>query len=68
MTKKHFIALADFIKDHNRTAGSDRQKFTEHQIAMLSTFCDSQNPRFDRERWIDYINDSCGKNDGKVKA
>lgn len=66
MTKKHFIALADWMKNH---AGENyRGGFTSAHIESLANFCASQNPRFNRERWIGYINGECGKNGGKVKS
>lgn len=64
MTKKHFIALADMIKASFNFGGV---LYTEDQINQLADFCASTNPRFNRERWIAYINGECGKNGGKVK-
>jgi hypothetical protein len=32
---------------------------------VLADFCRTQNPRFDRERWLDYIAGKCGPNGGK---
>lgn len=67
MTKKHFIALADMIREHNKRAkGGNYDPFTESQIYMLAWFCADQNPHFDRERWLAYINGICGPNGGKV--
>ena len=65
MTKKHFIALADTIKIHN--ANDKGYEFSYTHIDVLADFCQSQNPNFNRERWIDYINGACGKNGEKVK-
>ena len=65
MTKKHFIALADAIKKHD---GICDGKFNDQQMVTLANFCASQNPRFNRQRWIEYIAGKCGKNGGKVKA
>lgn len=48
MSKKHFIALADFIH-------ANRYHFTPDAIERLADFCASQNPRFNRQRWLDYI-------------
>lgn len=61
MTKKHFIQLADCIK-------SDLNDFTPNAIDRLADFLHSQNPRFNRERWMGYISGSCGPNGGSVKA
>ncbi len=74
MTKKHFRALADAIRWHNRTtvSGVNPAPFSDGQIGILADFCKSQNPRFDRELWLDYTTGKCGP-DGerlpdKVKA
>jgi hypothetical protein len=63
MSKKHFIALADKI----RQAKCTDHPFNDCQIALLADFCQSQNANFNRSRWIDYINGECGPNGGKVK-
>ncbi len=63
MTKKHFIALADHIKANMPFAG-----YTERMISDLADFCASQNPRFDRARWLAYIAGIVGPNGGKVKG
>lgn len=64
MTKKHFIALADVIK----SAKCTDHKFEDCQLAILADFCQAQNERFNRSRWISYIKGECGKNGGKVKT
>lgn len=68
MTKKHFIALADAIRDHNnnvvRIGGT---YFQPTQLDSLATFLQRQNPRFNRQRWLGYINGFCGPNGGKTK-
>ena len=56
MSKKQFIALADLIRS---------QQFTVPQIDALADFCQAQNPRFLRARWLDYIAGRCGKNGDK---
>lgn len=68
MTKKHFIALADHIKN-TRFARTSNTGIFSHPgvIDSLADFCQSQNPRFNRDRWVMYINGECGKNGGKVK-
>ena len=63
MTKKHFIALADFI----RGANSDNRPFSEENLETLARFCSTQNPRFNRGRWLGYIHGTNGANGGKVK-
>lgn len=65
MTKKHFIALADAIKEHN--SGCANELFTENQIRSLADFCKSQNQNFNGVRWFSYIKGECGKNGGKIK-
>ncbi len=61
MTKKHFIELADLIRARPHC-------FDNLAVLSLADFCQDQNPRFDRQRWLDYIAGRCGKNGGKVKA
>jgi hypothetical protein len=63
MTKKHFIALADRIRDFEKW---NEPKFTVQQIEMLASFCQSQNPYFNRERWLGYIAGENGPSGGKV--
>jgi hypothetical protein len=61
MTKRDFIAMADAIRGH--TEGGP---FTYGQLHTLADFCQSQNPNFKRQRWLDYIAGQCGKNGGKL--
>lgn len=70
MTKKHFIDMADMIREHNRQAELPYQEitaFTKDQIEVLAYFCRQQNPRFNRERWLNYIAGECGPSGGAVK-
>jgi len=60
MSKKHFIALADYLRD---TQGYC-ETFTPAQMEHLANFCHAQNCAFKRERWLDYIAGKCGKNGG----
>jgi len=62
MTKKHFIRLAEYIRDAEKYAAAP---FTDAQVAHLADFCHEANPRFNRERWIGYIKGENGKNGGK---
>ncbi len=56
MTRKHFIALADVIRFHNRHINSTgATRFTPVHIELLADFCAAQNPNFDRQRWLKYI-------------
>ncbi len=71
MTKKHFIALADTLKrmepvmcrTSNREAVARHDKWDD-MVHGLAEFCQSQNPRFNRERWLAYIAGECGPNGG----
>ena len=63
MTKKQFVALANSIREHNRLAKFNGENaFTVDQLAALARFCALENPRFKRERWLDYIAGRCGPN------
>ena len=72
MSKKHFIALADTIREHNRIASHPanvhgvQELFTTGQIQTLALFCGQQNSNFKRERWLDYVAGKCGKNGGSL--
>ena len=70
MTKQHFIALADAIRDNNRTAETcpEYTAFTPTQLNVLAAFCSQQNSRFDRAKWLGYIAGTNGQNGGKIKA
>lgn len=69
MSKKHFIALADAIREHNASEGHTlRGDFNQMHIEVLADFCQSQNPNFNRGRWLAYIAGECGSNGGKIKA
>jgi hypothetical protein len=61
MSKKHFIALADFIRDRLDIV------FDAKSIIALADFCQSQNPRFNRRRWLGYIGGANGPNGGEIK-
>ena len=60
MTKKHFIELANVIKDAERYAA-----FTDEQKHVLAGFCATFNPKFDREWWFGYIAGTNSPNGGK---
>ena len=64
MTKKHFIRLAEYLRD---TEGYC-EPFTERQLYYLARFCSEMNVRFDRSRWLGYIAGTCGPNGGSIKA
>lgn len=63
MTKKQFIALADYL----RGAKSGHPIMNREVIGSLADFCASQNPQFNRERWLGYIYGWAGVNGGKTK-
>lgn len=71
MTKKDFIALADTIRETNRVfeghTYSVHLPFGERAISDLADFCASQNPRFNRERWLGYIRGENGPNGGSPR-
>jgi hypothetical protein len=72
MTKKHFIALADAIREHNRIADPEgyttTPEFTRGHIEILANFCAGQNRNFNADRWLGYIAGTNGKNGGAIKA
>ena len=63
MTKKHFIALADYLRD----SGPYCEPFTDRQIEHLANFCHAQNFRFDKGIFVGYIKGECGPAGGAVK-
>lgn len=67
MTKKEFIALADLISKTNSDDYDGDASFTYAEQEALADFCASQNSRFQRKRWFDYIAGRCGPNGGIVK-
>lgn len=80
MTKKHFIALADLLRQFkpivreekdqtnpNRLLEAGRAQQWEAFVDGLADFCESQNSRFNRERWLSYIAGNCTANGKKVK-
>jgi hypothetical protein len=67
MTKQNFIALADVIIASAPQDRSSQGTFSRSAILELADFCASQNPKFMRQRWLDYIEEKCGKNGVKVK-
>lgn len=64
MSKKHFIALADAIREHTKRG---LPPFCANQLNTLARFMAGQNPDFNRERWLDYIAGACGPSGGKAK-
>lgn len=60
MSKKHFIALADCIR-------CSQVRFSPQQLDVLAVWCASQNPRFNKARWLGYILGECGPGGGAVR-
>ena len=65
MTKKHFVALADSIRTMITHDDGSSLEYAE-MIQTLANFCQSQNPNFNRSRWLAYIAGECGPNGEKV--
>jgi hypothetical protein len=79
MTKKHFIALADVLRDLRPIEGCHAGRgipHTEHcyqtcldswrrLVNQLAQFCQAQNGNFNRERWLAYVAGTVGPNGGK---
>ena len=63
MTKKDFIALADCLRTYGEHVSS--QNDFEALLSQMADFCQHQNPRFNRARWLNYIADECGPNGGR---
>jgi len=66
MSKKHFIKLADYIREFNTLFPSEA--FSDHQLHWLAMFCGSQNCAFKEQRWLAYIKGQCGPNGGLKKG
>lgn len=64
MNKKQFIALADVIRDYDSGNPFYVTPFSPAQISCLADFCQSQNPDFNRERWLGYIAETNGPSGG----
>jgi hypothetical protein len=58
MSKKDFIALADYLRG---------QEVPESVLAALVAFCRSRNPRFDEARWRGYLAGTNGPSGGARK-
>lgn len=66
MTKKHFIALADMLRTARLGIPGKPavNPFKQEHVDFLADFLASQNPNFNRERWLAYIAGECGPNGG----
>jgi len=76
MTKKHFIALADALKAIKPTLPPESQSLSyvmavgrdaqwQATVDAIGSLCAQDNPSFDRQLWIGYIN---GTNTANGKA
>ena len=63
MSKKDFIALADFLKARTITPNNGGT-FTLYQIEQLAEFCAQQNSNFNRDRFLGYIAGTNGPSGG----
>lgn len=75
MSKKHFIALADAVRrmmpvegEHLDECYAPCYSTWENMRDALADFCQSQNSRFDRARWLGYIAGENGPNGGQRKV
>lgn len=50
MNKKHFIALAEAVRNHEMRGG---KPFTMDQIRTLAKFCHEQNESLDQSKFIE---------------
>jgi hypothetical protein len=66
MSKKHFIALAQSIILWNKQLAGNGMRFNDQQLGFLADFFESQNPRFNRDRWLGYIAGTNGPSGGKL--
>jgi hypothetical protein len=63
MTKKHFIKLAEYLREPDQYC----EPFTDRQIEHLANFCHSVNNNFKTDRFIGYIKGENGPSGGKIK-
>jgi hypothetical protein len=69
MTKRDFIALADALREQKPAEHWDPNKLVQWEldIKAVADVLARSNPRFLRERWMDYVNGLCGPNGGKLR-
>jgi predicted transcriptional regulator len=75
MSKKQFIELADCLRARLATIAEKyarsplyltvAQNETWETIRALADVCAADNPRFNRQRWIEYIAGKVGPNGGQ---
>lgn len=68
MTKRHFIALADALRNERPGDLWDPNKRVQWDLDVLAIahVCEQANPRFNRDRWLGYIAGTNGPNGGEV--
>jgi hypothetical protein len=78
MSKRHFIALADTLRDLKprpmEAIATDREQSASlarmaqwiETCAAMAAFCRAQNGNLNTQRWLEYIDGTCGPNGGKV--
>ena len=66
MSKKHFIALADALRQTRPADHWDANKRVqwEMDVRVIADVLNQSNPRFNYSRWMDYVNGLCGPNGG----
>lgn len=55
MSRKQFIALAEALKQLGHKHGKSRSLTFEQVVEFLAGFCATQNPSFNKERWLDSV-------------
>ncbi len=70
MTKKHFIALADALRTERPQPNWCQNKHTQWtlDVKAIADVLARSSPRFNRQRWLDYVNGLCGPCGGKQRA
>lgn len=69
MTKRHFIALADGLRSILYAPPGFVRFTVEQREALLKEmchFCREQNPNFDEEIFLGYIEGTCGPSGGTI--
>lgn len=68
MSKKDFIALADALRGSKPPAADPARVYRwEIDVQEIAVVLGRDNPRFNRARWLDYVNGPCGPNGGAKK-
>ena len=70
MSKKHFIALADALRAEKpgKIWSPNKHVQWELDVKAIANVCAAYNPRFNRERWMAYVNGECGPNGGAIRV